>query len=123
MGPQPADEAAAGTDGLLLLVGRAATAARPGGDHVVPAAEPVTGINPKISPALVCLARHLPVACDLIERPGQLGGGPMWVKRCAACGDVVYPPSLLGRLGHLLSSHGYRMDGRRFDGEQLAGVA
>lgn len=77
----------------------------------------------EIAPALLCRARSLPVTYDLIERPAQLGGGPMWVKRCGQCGDVIYPPSTMGRLGHLMQGHGYRMDGRRFVGGELVGVA
>lgn len=79
----------------------------------------------EIAPALLCRARSLPVVYDLIERPRQLGGGQMWVKRCGldGCGDVIYPPSSMGRLGHLMQGHGYRMDGRQFAGDQLVGVA
>lgn len=80
----------------------------------------------EIAPALLCRARSLPVVYDLIERPRQLGGGQMWVKRCVDCGDMIYPPSTTGRLGHLMQGHGYRMDGRRFDGEveiKLVGAA
>lgn len=81
-------------------------------------------MNFQISPRLRCLARRLPVTHDLIERPAQLGGGPMWVKRCAACGDMIFPPSSAGRLSHLMGAHGFRMDGRQFDARnELIGAA
>lgn len=78
----------------------------------------------EVSPRLLCLAKRLPVVYDEIERPAQLGGGTMWVKRCADCGDVIYPPSTAGRLGHLMAGHGFRMDGRQFNARnELIGAA
>ena len=77
-----------------------------------------------VSPRLMCLAKRLPVTYDLIERPAQLGGGQMRAKRCSDCREVIYPPSTAGRLGHLMRSHGFRMDGRQFNGRnELIGAA
>jgi hypothetical protein len=40
------------------------------------------------------------------------------VDRCRECGEAVIPDAA-GRLAHLLTSHGYRMDGRRFDNHNV----
>lgn len=42
---------------------------------------------------------------------------PVYAMRCGdpACGQLICPPDHQGRLYHLLSSHGYRMDGRSYD--------
>lgn len=78
------------------------------------------------APELVALAQKWPTYLGASERTGKtmsadgtLGDfGPVEVAvlRCERCHDEIYPADLSGRLGHLTLAHGYRMDGRQFDG-------
>lgn len=85
---------------------------------------PADTFNP--APELVELAQRWPTYLGGSERSGKTAAsdgsltdfGPVEVAvlRCQKCHDEIYPAEgLMGRLGHLVSSHGYRSDGRQFD--------
>lgn len=63
------------------------------------------------APALLELARIWPATIDDTEPV------PMLQLRCAEpdCGRMIFPPDTEGRVQHLISAHGFRMDGRAFD--------
>lgn len=77
------------------------------------------------APELVELADRWATYLGASERTGKaidpaaglIDVGPVEVAvlRCSSCHEEIYPPDQTGRVGHLLRSHGYRMDGRQFD--------
>lgn len=92
----------------------------------------------EIAPGLLALAASWATYEDLTERPCQgPDGAPLpfapdcdlphdadgrhqaFVTRCRACGEEIYPADQNGRLRHLLTSHGFRMDGRQFDNHNM----
>jgi hypothetical protein len=79
------------------------------------------GINQDIAESLVELARHWPTYPSTYQakqgRPPERVSVAMPCRRCTACDCVVLPDDLAGRLAHLTSMHGYRMNGRRYDNE------
>lgn len=68
--------------------------------------------RPRISfaPALLELARIWPTYTD--DNPV-----PVLQLRCGEpdCERQIFPPDLQGRVQHLITGHGFRMDGRAFD--------
>ena len=72
------------------------------------------GLNTDLAPSLVARAR------TWATYRGTLADGRLFdqwgpVVRCRACDARILPHDLAGRVGHLTGSHGYRMDGRRFN--------
>lgn len=50
------------------------------------------------------------------DRPHDLQGRHLApIRRCQACEEEIYPMDQNGVLRHLLTTHGFRMDGRQFD--------
>lgn len=47
---------------------------------------------------------------------------PIYGLRCGdeSCGQQIFPPDRMGRIGHLMSSHGYRLDGTSYDNHNRA---
>lgn len=78
----------------------------------------------QVSPALRELARGWPAYEGLTDRyttdPEDLGEPVVLTDqpclRCTACDEEIYP-TVEGRLAHVMTSHGYRMDGRQFDNQ------
>jgi hypothetical protein len=64
-----------------------------------------------VHPALVALA-------DAMDAPEDIAvdahGHPWPCERCPDCGGAMVPPGLAGRLAHLMTEHGWRMDGRQY---------
>lgn len=72
------------------------------------------GLNTDLAPGLVAAARAWPTYRGTNEA-GEFADrwGP--IIRCGQCDGRIHPDDLAARVGHLTGSHGYRMDGRRFD--------
>lgn len=79
-----------------------------------------------IAPELYELAINWPTYTDVTVRPGRFTvaditpapGCAVLITRCAACEEEIFPAvddELDNVVRHLLTSHGYRMDGRCFD--------
>ena len=80
----------------------------------------------EIAPALIDLANTWPVFYDKITRPQRItagghtvGGEYVKITRCSDCQEEIFHDDghLVGTLRHLMTSHGYRMDGRQFDNQ------
>lgn len=66
----------------------------------------------EISAGLVQLAEDMdPVAYTATDNRGN-----SWAcERCPQCHGAMVPPGVDGRLAHLVTAHGWRMDGRQYD--------
>ena len=83
----------------------------------------------EINQSMYDLAGVWETYADLATRPrsltDELGPGPdriVQVERCRPCGEEIFATGKDGVcpedvIRHLLNSHGYRMDGRRFDNQ------
>lgn len=80
----------------------------------------------EIAPALIELANSWPVFYDTITRPQRstvggytVGGDAVRITRCEHCHEEIFHGDghLTGTVRHLMTSHGYRMDGRQFDNQ------
>jgi len=80
-----------------------------------------------IHPGLVRLAKELPTYRSTTTRQFMTSGedGSLtWVvekdipcSRCVECEDEILVNDPTGRLGHLMLNHGWRMNGKRYDGQ------
>lgn len=79
------------------------------------------GVNQDIAPELVELARRLPVYDSTYTarqgRPPERVSIQAPCRRCTECDCVIWPDDLIGRISHLTTMHGYRMNGRRYDNQ------
>jgi hypothetical protein len=81
----------------------------------------------KVHPGLVDLARTWPTYRDATTRQYMKQddfGQSVWVTevdvpcvRCTDCDDEILVNDPTGRLGHLAQFHGWRMNGKRYDGQ------
>lgn len=70
-------------------------------------------------PGLVQLAEQLATTPDVAtDRHGR----SYTIERCPECSGAIIPPDVPGRLGHLLLEHGWRMDGKRYNRNELVEV-
>lgn len=86
-----------------------------------------TAITYEINPAMIVMARDLPTyrgTTDRMYMSADSDGAMKWVTenkvpctRCTACDDEILPDDLPARLGHLFSNHGWRMNGKQYDGK------
>lgn len=69
-----------------------------------------------IHPGLVALAEAMDAVPDVAT---DSLGRPWACERCPRekCGAAIIPPGTEGRLAHLMSSHGWRMNGTRYDNQ------
>lgn len=70
-----------------------------------------------LDPGLVQLAMELELYQDAPTPMSRIFLGDVPIHRCRQCRAMVFPEDFAGRLGHLLLEHGYRMNGRRYDGQ------
>jgi hypothetical protein len=79
------------------------------------------GINQDIAESLVALARTWPTVESTYAAkqgiPPDRYSVDVPCQRCVACECVIVPDDLVGRLAHLTSMHGYRMNGKRYDNQ------
>lgn len=80
----------------------------------------------EIDPSLYSLANVWPVYWEDVTRPVrrtasgmEIGGDHQKITRCGRCEEEIFhgDKHLVGTVRHLLTSHGYRMDGRQFDNQ------
>jgi hypothetical protein len=83
----------------------------------------------ELAPRLWDLMRSWPIFTDDTDRPcpaclemaRQGRECPVRIAavchRCRHCEEEIYPYSETGIFRHMFTSHGYRMDGRRFDNQ------
>lgn len=80
----------------------------------------------EIDESLLKLANEWPIYYDTVRRPVRstvqgysVGGDTVRITRCTDCKEEIFhgDSHVSGTLRHLLTSHGYRMDGRQFDGQ------
>ena len=66
-----------------------------------------------LAPALYELAANWPTYTDVTPAPRTA----VFIDRCAVCHEEVFPVTedIDDVVRHMLTSHGYRMDGRQFD--------
>lgn len=78
----------------------------------------------EIDQRLLKLANEWSVYWEDVERPVrrtasgvEIGGDCVKITRCADCKEEIFSGDghVIGAVRHLLTSHGYRMDGRQFD--------
>ena len=79
------------------------------------------GLNADLAPELVAAAAVLPTVPSTFDRTvGETQAERRRVTtECVRCTDddvVIWPDDLVQRVAHLTLCHGYRMDGRRYDG-------
>lgn len=81
----------------------------------------------EINPALVKMAQGWGVYVSTTDRSymtADADGTRQWVTetevpctRCSDCDDEILPNDVQGRLGHLFTHHGWRMNGKQYDGK------
>lgn len=70
-----------------------------------------------IHPGLVRLAEELQAVPDVAT---DSLGRPWACERCPEpCGGAIIPAGVDGRLHHLVLEHGWRMDGKRYDNQNV----
>lgn len=76
----------------------------------------MTAYEDLLDPGLKVLAMEWELYEDAPTPMSRVFLGEVPIHRCRQCDAMVYPEDFSGRLGHLLREHGYRMNGRRYDG-------
>lgn len=72
----------------------------------------MTGVHPALLALADAMDAWPDVAVDSHDR--------RWpCERCPDCGGAMVPRGQTGRLVHLMGDHGWRMDGRRYVGNQV----